>query len=152
MIAIDTNVLLRYLLADDPQQSKMADSIIKSHCPVLLTDIVLVEAVWTLTGKRYGFDKDGIYNVVRALVSDGVFHFEDMQVVWTALCNFEESKPVRGKALDFADALIVAKSHSVALKSGIELEAFYSFDKAVQLLTKVIRAALSSLSEFSRKR
>ncbi len=43
MIAIDTNVLLRYLLDDDPQQSPKATALIKSGKPVLITDVVLVE-------------------------------------------------------------------------------------------------------------
>lgn len=33
--------------------------------------------------------------------------------MWTALCAYEESVVVRGKALDFPDSLIVAKSHAV---------------------------------------
>ena len=53
MIAIDTNVLLRYLLADDDTQYKKARSIIEGKMPVLITDAVLAETVWALTGKRY---------------------------------------------------------------------------------------------------
>ena len=56
MIAIDTNVLLRYLLADDAVQHNKAALKIKSSQPVLITDIVLVETVWTLTGQRYKLD------------------------------------------------------------------------------------------------
>lgn len=131
MIAIDTNVLLRYLLADDANQHKMAKAIIESQRPVLITDIVLVEAVWTLTGKRYGLDKIAVCSLIRALLGDGSFVYEDSQVVWSALCDYEESKPVRGKALDFADALIVNKAHYTADTKGTLLTAFYSFDKAV---------------------
>ena len=36
-------------------------------------------------------------------MGDGVFVFEDSQVVWSALHDYEESKPVRGKALEFFD-------------------------------------------------
>ena len=43
MIAIDTNVLLRYLLDDDAIQSKKASSIITGQSNVLITDIVLTE-------------------------------------------------------------------------------------------------------------
>jgi hypothetical protein len=38
---------------------------------------------------------------------------------------------VRGKVLDFADALIAHKARSVAREDGQELEGRYSFDKAV---------------------
>ena len=132
MIAIDTNVLLRYLLADDEIQHRKAVAIIKRHSPVLITDVVLVEAVWTLTGKRYSLAKADICTVIRGLITDSSFLFEDNQVVWSSLNNYEESKPVKGKALDFADALIMNKASFVAENLGGPLSAFYSFDGAVE--------------------
>ena len=57
MIAVDTNVLLRYLLADDAEQSVRAKALIAGHAPVLVTDVVLVESVWTLRGPRYKMNK-----------------------------------------------------------------------------------------------
>ena len=134
MIAIDTNVLLRYLLADDAAQHAKAKSLIKSKCPVLITDVVLAETVWTLTGKRYSLDKAAVCAVVRGLISDRAFIFENSQVIWSALCDYEEAKSVRGKELDFADSLIANKSHFVAENIGASLSAFYSFDKAVTQL------------------
>ena len=56
MIAIDTNVLLRYLLADDAIQYRKAKVLIEARYPVLITDVVLVETVWTLAGRRYNLD------------------------------------------------------------------------------------------------
>jgi hypothetical protein len=38
---------------------------------------------------------------------------------------------VRGKVLDFADALIAHKARLVAREDGQELKSFYNFDKAV---------------------
>jgi len=135
MIAIDTNVLLRYLLADDTTQYAKANAIIRSHRPTLITDVVLAETVWTLTGKRYNLDKTAVCAVVRGLISDAAFVFENAQVIWSSLCDFEEAKPIRGKALDFVDSLIVNKSRAVAKNMGPQLSAFYSFDKAVEQLT-----------------
>jgi predicted nucleic-acid-binding protein len=134
MIAIDTNVLLRYLLADDASQHRKAKTLINCHQPVLITDVVLAETVWTLAGKRYRLDRGAIGNVVRSLIGDGAFRFESSQVVWSALMDYQDSKAVRGKALDFPDALIAHKAHFVASEDGLELEAFYSFDKAVEQL------------------
>ena len=114
MIAIDTNVLLRYLLADDAIQYRKAKVLIEAHYPVLITDVVLVETVWTLAGRRYNLDKAAISGVVWGLISDGAFRFESFQVVWSALIDYQEAKPVRGKALDFADALIAHKADYVA--------------------------------------
>jgi predicted nucleic-acid-binding protein len=134
MIAIDTNVLLRYLLSDDANQHRKAKALIDAQHPALITDVVLVEMVWTLSGKRYLLDKVAICQVVRGLVGDGAFRFESSQVVWSALMDYQESKPVRGKVLDFADALIVHKAHYVAGEDRQELNGFYSFDKAVEQL------------------
>lgn len=134
MIAFDTNVLLRYLLQGDPKQSKRAEALVNGTQRVLVSDIVLTETIWTLTGKRYGADKEAVCRVVRGLLSDNAFQFEDIQVVWTALCAFEKSATVRGKALDFADSLIVAKAHAVLHEHGETEPMVYSFDKAVHQL------------------
>lgn len=134
MIAIDTNVLLRYLLADDAQQFAKAKNLVKTSNPILITDVVLVETVWTLTGKRYDFDRENVCEVIRLLMGDGGFVFEDNQAIWSALRDYEESKSVRGKSLDFADALIANKARYSARQKGFSLSGFYSFDKAVAQL------------------
>ena len=118
MIAIDTNVLLRYLLADDAAQYAKAKTLIKDQHPVLITDVVLAEAVWTLTGRRYNLDKAAVCAVVHGLIGDGAFIFESSQVIWSSLCDYEEAKPVRGKELDFVDSLIANKSRFFAENNG----------------------------------
>lgn len=129
MIAVDTNVLLRYLLDDDRAQSPKAKTLIISSPPVLITDVVLVEAVWTLIGARYSLDRSTICAILRSLIGDGGFVFEDVQVVWQSLRDYETSKPVNDKSLDFPDALIANKAHYLAATKGGELSGFYSFDK-----------------------
>ena len=57
MIAIDTNVLLRYLLDDDDKQSLISKVLINGEHKVLVTDVVLTETVWVLKGKRYQVSK-----------------------------------------------------------------------------------------------
>src|SRR5438552_11656093 len=57
MIAVDTNVLLRRLLDDDATQAEKARRLFETNESVLVTDVVLAETVWTLTGKRYGAGK-----------------------------------------------------------------------------------------------
>ena len=101
---------------------------------VLITDVVLVEAIWTLRGKRYKFTKLLIAKVIHGLLGDSHFVFENNQVIWSALRDFEESKPIEKKELDFSDALICNKSYHVAKNKGFNLVGFYSFDKAVAQL------------------
>ena len=95
---------------------------IETQGPVLVTDVVLAETVWTLTGKRYQFDKAAICEVVRGLIGDSAFRFESSQVIWSALMDYQGSKPVQGQALDFTDALISRKAHYVGHKDGLMLE------------------------------
>lgn len=52
MIGVDTNILLRLWLNDDPAQNKRIDALLAKHgstpTSLLVTDVVLVESVWTL--------------------------------------------------------------------------------------------------------
>ncbi len=67
MIAIDTNVLLRYLLNDDQSQAAVAEKLINGKEIVLITDVVLVETIWTLKGKKYQLNKTDLVTVIQAL-------------------------------------------------------------------------------------
>ncbi|MCG7897872.1 MAG: type II toxin-antitoxin system VapC family toxin [Candidatus Thiodiazotropha weberae] len=134
MIAIDTNVLLRYLLDDDKQQSKRAAKLIDESETVLITDIVLVETLWTLKGKKYKLGKDGLIKVLNSLFEEPNLCFEDDQTVWRALSDFRKAKPTRRKALDFPDALIINKAKYHAESTNQSMDGVYSFDMAAQQL------------------
>lgn len=136
MIAIDTNVLLRYLLHDDEAQAKRAALVFDAAETILITDVVLVEAVWTLTGRKYRLDKTELVAVLERLFSEPNIRFEDDQVVWRALQAYRdagsEGKVTSAQGAGFADALIVFKAMQVALHSGAELKAVCTFDTAMQ--------------------
>jgi len=138
MIAIDTNVLLRYLLDDDVNQSKKATSIITGKNKVLITDIVLTETIWTLKGKKYNLDKESIIKVINALFAEPNIIFEDGQTVWRALSDYKQAKSIKvgnkRKEADFPDALIVNKAAFVANKLNDVLDGVYTFDLALQTI------------------
>lgn len=138
MIAIDTNVLLRYLLDDDVSQSKKATSIITGQSNVLITDIVLMEVIWTLKGKKYNLDKESIIKVINTLFAEPNILFEDAQTVWRALGDYKQAKSKRvgskRKEADFPDALIVNKASFVANKLNDDLDGVYTFDLALQTI------------------
>ena len=52
MIGLDTNILLRLWLDDDPAQSRRVDALLAEHAQapgsLLVTDVVLAKAMWTL--------------------------------------------------------------------------------------------------------
>ena len=132
MIAIDTNVLLRYLLEDDVDQSSKANHLIANKGKVLITDAVLVETLWTLRGKKYQLSKTELIDVVKALFQEPNIRFENGQVVWLALNDYRNAKPVKGKEADFADALIINKARYIADNQGYSFEGIYTFDRAAQ--------------------
>ncbi len=136
MIAIDTNVLLRYLLDDDAKQSKKASAIITGSDTVLITDIVLTETIWTLKGKKYKLDKESIIKVINTLFAEPNIIFEDGQTVWRALCDYTKAKSIKAgskrKEADFPDALIVNKAQYVDNKLNDDLDCVYTFDVASQ--------------------
>lgn len=138
MIAVDTNILLRYLLEDDAPQTGKASSLINGDELALLTDVVLAEVVWTLAGRKYQLNKEEIANTIEALFKEPNLCFEDDQVVWRALHAYRNAEPVkagkRRKEADFADALIAYKAQTIAAAQGGRLQAFYTFDRAASRL------------------
>lgn len=111
MIAVDTNVLLRYLLRDDEAQAEKSRRLFMGDQPVLITDVVLAETLWTLSGRRYHAAKPDLVTVVDKLLQDANVCFEDEGVIWSALQAYRETDA------DFADALIVHKALKTAAAS-----------------------------------
>lgn len=143
MIAIDTNVLLRYLLWDNKEQSAKADKLINGPAPVLITDVVLSETLWTLKGKKYKLDKAAMIDVVNSLFEEANIRFEDGQTVWRALNDYRQAKPVKvggkKKEADFSDALVVNKAKFYTVENGEALDGVYTFDLAAQAIPGTAR-------------
>ena len=103
MIALDTNVLLRLLLNDDPNQARQAqdlvDRAVAASDRVLLPDIVLCELEWVLESV-YSFSRARIAATVRRLLDAEEFAFVNRPAVVRALEHY-----TRGKA-DFSDYLL----------------------------------------------
>lgn len=105
MIGIDTNVLLRATLDDDPTRSPAAKGLIEAAKAagdtIRIDRLVLAEALWTLT-RRYRYTREQLVEVVEALLAAPELSVEDERAVADALAVFRDGR------LDFADALIGA--------------------------------------------
>lgn len=103
MIGLDTNVLVRYVVQDDPEQAAAAAGLIEGKCsaedPGYISALVLAELVWVLGG-AYGYDKSITLAVLRQVLVTAELTVEDPALAWRALTEFEQ-----GPA-DFADYLI----------------------------------------------
>ena len=128
MIGLDTNILLRLWLNDDPAQNKRIDALLAEHGgtpeSLLVTDVVLAEAMWTL---RSAFDQDKAAQLLaaRSLLNETAFAFEDRNAVTQAVDMFEQGN------CGFSDCLVVAK-HA---RHGCEFTA--TFDKGMRKLPGV---------------
>ena len=70
MIGLDSNVIVRYIAQDDPNQSPQATRLIESltaDAPGYVSIVCVVELVWVLTG-CYASSKAEICQVLEALL------------------------------------------------------------------------------------
>ena len=106
MIGLDTNVLLRLWLDDDPAQSKRIDALLDAHGgspgSLMVSDVVLAEALWVLRS-AYAQDKAAQCRALKSLLDEPAFAFENRAAVNAALELFE------GSTCGFSDCLVVAK-------------------------------------------
>lgn len=123
MIALDTNVLVRYLVADDAAQFAAAERSLSRLGPgedsAFVSDVVLVELVWVLRAV-YDYSRGDIRRAVEALASADHLTFEDDERLSRVLRAFADG---RG---DFADYLIRER----AVAAGCET--VQTFDKDLQ--------------------
>ena len=132
MIVIDTNVLLRYLLNDDKAQAAKATRLIQANARVFVSNVVLVETIWTLTGKKYRLAADAVSAVVQALLEEPSLVFEDPHVVWRALSDFRLANAEAGAGAGFPDALILNVGKAAARSMAATFDGFHTFDSAAQ--------------------
>lgn len=104
MKGLDTNVLLRFLLQDNPRQSRLAADYIVANCsaqsPCLINRAVLCELAWVLK-RVYRFDRSLISASLEHVFSAIGFEIEDEAEARFALAAYRDG-------FDFADALIAA--------------------------------------------
>lgn len=112
MLAIDTNLVVRYLTGDHPEQSTKAKALIDGN-DVFVATTVLLESEWVLRGV-YGFERRNVVEALTAFAGLARVRLEAPAVVAKALA-------AAGKGLDFADALHLAAAEGC--------EAFVSFDR-----------------------
>jgi len=118
MTGIDTNILVRYITQDDPQQSALATRFIEEkcspECPGFINHIVLCELVWVLN-RCYKTDRMQSLQVIEQLLRTAQFQIQEPQIVWKALKLAQ-----KGKA-DFADFLISQINLSPNVKQPLRL-------------------------------
>ncbi len=121
MLAVDTNLIVRYLTGDHPGQSARARAVIDGE-DVFVSTTVLLETEWVLRSV-YSFDSTQVCAALRAFAGLPRVSLEDPALVATALDR-------TAQGLDFADALHLGRAE--------DRGDFVTFDRR---LIKAARAA-----------
>ena len=105
MIALDTNVLVRYLAQDDARQSALATRLIERTLSPsnrgFVSLVTLIETVWVMES-RYGADAATVAGILNDLVDAASLELQDAQSVAAA------SKRYAIGGVDLHDCLIVS--------------------------------------------
>jgi predicted nucleic-acid-binding protein len=105
MIGLDTNIVVRYLTQDDPQQSRRATQIFNHQLttaqPGFLSVVTMVETVWVLD-RAYGLAAHEIAAALERMLQTDVLMIQNEQEAFTAMIALKEKRGT------FADALIAA--------------------------------------------
>lgn len=122
MLALDTNVLLRYIVEDDPDQTAEATAVIHRAIArdesLFVSDVVLCETVWMLS-RFYKVDRTRIAMVLQEIFRARHMRFRATGELSRALDAFKNGKG------DFPDYLI--REHARAA----ECESVVTFDKVL---------------------
>ena len=129
MIAVDTNVVVRFLARDDAEQTRRADKLFRENW-IWVVQTVLLELEWVLRNV-YRVDRAKIEQAIRGLGGVPTVVLEDDEDVAMALDWF-------AAGMDFADALHLASSRAA--------DGFATFDRKLaaqaRRLTAIDVAAL----------
>ena len=122
MIALDTNVLVRFLVADDKAQSakaaRLVERAVARNEPLFVSDLVLCETVWVMLS-AYQASRAAVAHVLGLLLQAAHLSFRVVDGLQRALEGF-----VAGKG-DFADYLILEHARAAGCDEVV------TFDRAL---------------------
>ncbi len=122
MIALDTNVLVRFLVADDQAQysraKRMIEGALTSGEGLFVSDVVLCETVWVLSS-TYKLDRAEVGGLLAEILATTDISIRGVDSARRALANFIAFKG------GFADYLI--RDHATLVGCGTVA----TFDKAL---------------------
>ena len=119
MKLLDTNILLRLLLDDDPAQVRAVEKFLRSSLRIkddlYVSDLSVAEMVWVLEGQNIPLP--AVAQAIREILQRQGIHFEHRQRLMTAIALYETHR------VDFIDA------YQAALVQEKHFQAIVSFDR-----------------------
>lgn len=113
VVAVDTNVVVRILIRDNPEQTRLTEKLFAAQ-EIYIPTTVLLEAEWVLRS-AYGVPPKEIGQGLRSILGLDNVHIDNTGKIQEALEWFDQG-------LDFADAIHLASS--------LEREKLATFDIA----------------------
>jgi predicted nucleic acid-binding protein len=123
---VDTNILIRHLTGDPPDQAARATRFLTAADELLLADLAVAEVVYVLES-FYEVPRARVAELVRAILAFPAVVVLDPAMLLRALEVYETAR------LDFAEAYLVAQAE----RSGVGVVA--SFDRAIDRVGTVRR-------------
>jgi len=130
VIGIDTNVLVRYFIEDDPAQSRLTDSLFNSLSgadPGWVSQATILEFAWIMKSVRR-LDRKTIATMMGKLTMLDSIVIERADIVDKALQRFHH-----GKA-EFADCLIAASGRAAGCSKTVTFDKIAARDAGMELL------------------
>jgi len=121
---LDTNVLVRHLTADPPEQGRRATAFLTRAEELLLPDLVVAELVYVLES-RYELEHPRVAELVRAVIAFPAIVVLDQTLLLRALELYERER------LDFTTSYLAASAE----RSGVGAVA--SFYRSLESLASV---------------
>jgi predicted nucleic acid-binding protein len=123
---VDTNVLIRHLTGDPPDQAARATRLLSQADRLLLPDLIVAETVYVLES-FYEVPRARVAELVRAIVAFPGIGVADEPLLLRALEVYEVHR------LDLADAYLVAQAEASGVNTVV------SFDKRIERVPAVRR-------------
>ena len=120
-VSVDTNVLVRGPLGDDPDQQRLAQGLMEAASKgpgLVVSAFAVLEMAWVLRARKV--QRKDVARVVRTLLDAEGVTVTHAEILHEALARFEE-----GKA-DLGECLICADGHAVGARQ------FATFDRVPQ--------------------
>ena len=123
---LDTNVLIRHLTGDPPEQAARATAALARPGPLLLADLILAECVYVLES-FYEVEPARVAELMRSALALPNIEAVDSDMLLRALEVYEIDR------LDFAEAYLVAQAETSGVRE------ILSFDRSIDRATGVRR-------------